>query len=55
MENHNEKAELFILRTRFFIQKGNLDKAWKYAMKLDRLFPTPESQGELRHLLKKLS
>lgn len=54
MENKFERASHYIQMTRLYIRVNDLETAWKFAVKIYRLFPITESRRELQHLFIKL-
>lgn len=47
MEGNRDEACRCIGLTKFYIKKKDLDNAWKFSVKANKLFPTSETRREL--------
>lgn len=47
MESNRGEASRCIDLTKFYIKKKDLDNAWKFSVKADKLFPSSETKRKL--------
>ena len=47
MESNRDEASRCIELTRIYIKKKDLDNAWKFSVKANKLYPSSETKREL--------
>lgn len=47
MESNRDEASRCIELTKLYIKKKDLDNAWKFSVKANKLYPSPETKREL--------
>lgn len=54
MEGNRDEASRCIELTKLHIKKKDLDSAWKFSVKANKLYPTCVTKRKLKYIFKKL-